>query len=109
MVSKDQFREWATKKFWEDRCASVGAYMDAMDSFCCASGMTEKQRCNFEVVEDSFWKDGGLDMAYQEYQERDLWERSHLGTAIRILHKRDFKCAVAYCHFNDNYHRFGRP
>lgn len=109
MVRKEKFRAWAENKFWNDRCAAVGAYMDAMDGFCCASGMTKEQRCNFEIVQESFWQNGGLDMAYQEYLERDEWERSHLGTAIRIFHKKDFQCAVAYCHYNDNYHRFGRP
>jgi len=109
MISKDHFREWAERKFWEDRGASVGAYMDVMDGFLCVSGMTEKQRCNFEVVENSFWQDGGLDMAYQEYLERDLWERSHLGTALRIYYRFGWTHALAYCFCNDNYHRFGRP
>ena len=77
MVRKEKFRAWAENKFWNDRCAAVGAYMDAMDAmdgFCCASGMTKEQRCNFEIVQEYFWQNGGLDMAYQEYLERDEWD-----------------------------------
>lgn len=109
MVKKDGFQQWATNKFWNDRCAAIGAYMDAMDGFGCVWGMTKEQRTNFEIAQDSFWEDGGLEMAYQEYLERDSWERSHLGTALRIYDKAGLKCAVAYCHYNDNYHRFNRP
>jgi len=109
MIRKSDFRQWAERKFWEDRGASVGAYMDAMDGFLCARGMTKEQRCNFEVVENSFWQEGGLDMAYQEYLERDEWERDHLGTALRIYNRFSWQSAFAYCFYNDNYHRFGRP
>jgi hypothetical protein len=109
MIRKENFKKWAQDKFWNDRCSSPGAYMDAMDGFGSARGMTKEQRCNFEITREEFWQDGGLDMAYQEYLERDLWERSHLGTALRINNKIDFQCAMAYCNYNDNYHRFGRP
>ena len=109
MVRKEKFKEWAESKFWNDRCAAVGAIVDAMDGFGSATGMTKKQRLNFEITHNEFWQNGGLDMAYQEYLERDHWERSHLGTALRIHDKIDFNCAVAYCQYNDNYHRFGRP
>ena len=109
MIRKEEFRQWAESKFWSDRGAAVGAYMDAMDSFCSDARMTKEQRCDFEVVRSPFWEKGGLDMAYQEYLERDSWERSHLGTALRINKKIGSHCAIAYCQYNDNYHRFGRP
>ena len=109
MIKKESFRAWAESKFWSDRCAAVGAIMDAMDGFGAVSGMTQKQRLNFEIIHAEFWDDGGLDMAYQEYLERDLWERSLLGTALRIYYRFGGNHALAYCFNNDNYHRFGRP
>ena len=109
MVKKYKFKEWAIEKFWRDRAAAPEAIADAMDGFGSASNMTKEQRLNFEILYDEFWEHGGLDMAYQEYLERDSWERDHLGTAIRIYKKINWQCAAAYCQFNDNYHRFGRP
>jgi hypothetical protein len=72
---KRNSKSGAESKFWNDRCAAVGAIMDAMDGFGSATGMTKEQRLNFEITHNEFWQNGGLDMAYQEYLERDYWEK----------------------------------
>ncbi|MCH2209519.1 MAG: hypothetical protein MK132_27165 [Lentisphaerales bacterium] len=56
MIRKENFRQWAEAKFWSDRGAAVGAFMDAMDSFCSEAKMTQEQRCDFEVTKISFWR-----------------------------------------------------
>ena len=101
MVKKKNFRNWAIDKFWSDRCAAHGAIMDALDGFGSVRHMTAEQRRDFEIINEKFWQNGGLDMAYQEYKERDEWERSHLGTALRIYSKIDLQCAFAYCEYNE--------
>ena len=55
MIDKDTLREWAVNKWWSDRGASVGAYMDAMDSFCSKEGMTKEDRDSSEILHDHFW------------------------------------------------------
>ena len=110
MISKDRLRVWAINKWWSDRGASVGAYMDAMDSFCSKKGMTEKDQRDSEILHDEFWADGGLDMAYEEYRERNDWELSHIGTALHLYERFDLNLACSYLSRieNENYHRFGR-
>jgi len=112
MIEKEKLQRWATNKWWSDRGASADAYMDAMDGWLSSTAMTQKDRWNCEILKDTFWEHGGLDMAYQEYLERDLWERKKLTLARQIEKYSGFMNALYFCHRIDQdpkqYHRFGR-
>jgi len=108
MIKKENFREWSIRKWFRDREVGFGAIQDAIDDFCCTTIMTREERQDIKILFDPFWNDGGLDMAYQEYLERDLWERRYITIAHRLNQRFGLKVAVAFCRDCQKYHRFGR-
>ncbi len=95
-IKKEDLKQWAINKWFDDRMAARWAIMDALDGMGKPAGMSRDELKNMEILDDQFWEGEKLEDAWQEYLEQRRIDRDRIGVALRLKERFGEDYAMKY-------------